>query len=84
MSDDTSLRGPQDRTRIALGEENEVRYWTSKWGISRDELADAVKAVGNSAAAVARHLGRSEEDGGRRAGILPSMGGSQRRRAVRK
>jgi hypothetical protein len=60
MSDDTSLRGPQDRTRIALGEEHEVRYWTNKWGISRDELADAVKAVGNSAAAVARHLGRSD------------------------
>lgn len=62
MSDDTSLRGPRDRTRIALGEEHEVRYWTHKWGISRDELADAVKAVGNGAAAVARHLGRSEYD----------------------
>jgi hypothetical protein len=62
MSDDTSLRGPRDRTRIALGEEYEVRYWTNKWDISRDELADAVKAVGNSAAAVARHLGRSEYD----------------------
>jgi hypothetical protein len=62
MSDDTSLRGPQDRTRIALGEEHEVRYWTNKWGIGRDELADAVKAVGNSAAAVARHLGRSDYD----------------------
>ena len=62
MSDDTSLRGPQDRTRVALGEEHEVRYWTTKWNISRDELADAVEAVGNSAAAVARHLGRSEYD----------------------
>jgi hypothetical protein len=62
MSDDTSLRSAQDRSRIALGEEHEVRYWTNKWDISRDELADAVKAVGNSAAAVARHLGRSEYD----------------------
>jgi len=62
MSDDTSLRSAQDRSRIALGQEHEVRYWTEKWGISRDELADAVNAVGNSAAAVARHLGRSEYD----------------------
>jgi len=58
MSDDTALRGPQDSSRIALGEDYEVRYWTDKFGVSRDELADAVKAVGNSADAVARHLGK--------------------------
>jgi hypothetical protein len=58
MSDDTALRGPQDASRIALGEDYEVRYWTDKFGVSEDELADAVKAVGNSADAVARHLGK--------------------------
>lgn len=62
MVDDTGLRSPQDRSRIALGQEHEVRYWTGKWNISREELEDAVKTVGNSAAAVARHLGRSEYD----------------------
>ena len=59
MSDDTAVRGPQDSSRIALGEDYEVRYWTDKFGVSEDELADAVKAVGNSADAVARHLGRN-------------------------
>jgi hypothetical protein len=59
MSDDTAVRGPQDSSRIALGEDYEVRYWTDKFGISEDELADAVKAVGNSADAVARHLGKN-------------------------
>jgi hypothetical protein len=62
MVDDPALRGPQDRSRIALGEAHEVRYWTHKWGISEDELAAAVAAVGHGSAAVARHLGRSEYD----------------------
>ena len=62
MPDDTAERRPQDASRIALEEDYEVRYWTKKWGISREELADAVATAGNSAAAVARHLGRSEYD----------------------
>jgi len=62
MSDDTSIRRPQDASRISLEEDYEVRYWTDKWGITRDELADAVQRVGHSAAAVARHLGRSDYD----------------------
>jgi hypothetical protein len=56
MADDKTLRGPQDRSRIALGEDYEVRYWTKKFGVSKDQLADAVGAVGNSAEAVERHL----------------------------
>jgi len=59
MSDDTAIRSPQDSSRIALGEDYEVRYWTEKFGGSREELADAVKIVGNGADAVARHLGKS-------------------------
>jgi hypothetical protein len=62
MSDDPAIRRPQDASRIALEEEHEVRYWTTKWGITRDELAEAVERVGHGAAAVARHLGRSEYD----------------------
>ena len=36
MSDDTSLRAPQDASRIAMGEDYEVRYWTNKFGVSRE------------------------------------------------
>ena len=60
MTDDTTLRRPQDSSRIALGEDYEVRYWTEKFGVSRDQLADAVKTVGNGADAVARHLGKTQ------------------------
>lgn len=60
MSDDTSLRGPQDASRISLGEDYEVRYWTQKWGITRDKLEEAVQQVGSSVSAVAIYLQKPE------------------------
>ena len=58
MADDLSKKGPQDASRISLSEPWEVEYWTRTLGVTRDELETAVKAVGNSAAAVRRHLGK--------------------------
>jgi len=58
MADDKSLRGPQDRTRIAIGEDYEVAYWCDRFGVSRERLEEAVHAVGNGADAVERHLKR--------------------------
>lgn len=60
MTDDRTLRSPQDASRIALGEDYEVQYWSKKFGVTAERLQEAVKAVGTSAAAVERHLGRSE------------------------
>ncbi len=56
MTDDTSNRGPQDRTRINVHEDYEVRYWTQVMGCTPDELREAVHAVGVSADAVRRYL----------------------------
>lgn len=56
MSDDKTMRSPQDASRIALGEDYEVDYWTRTLGVDRAKLASAVAAVGNSADAVRRHL----------------------------
>jgi len=56
MPDDRTSRGPQDATRIALGQDYEVEYWTEKFGVTRHELEQAVRAVGNSADSVERHL----------------------------
>ncbi|WP_208278812.1 DUF3606 domain-containing protein [Massilia oculi] len=58
MSDDLNKRGQQDRTRINMHEEHEVRYWTEALGVTREELQRAVDQVGVSAAAVREHLGR--------------------------
>jgi hypothetical protein len=57
MTDDRTLRGSQDRQRINMSEDYEVRHWTKKWGISREQLAEAVSKVGPTATAVAKHLG---------------------------
>ena len=57
MSDDTSQRGPQDRSRINLNQAHEVRYWTQALGVSEAELSRAVGAVGASADKVREFLG---------------------------
>ena len=56
MPDDKSKIGGQDRKRISLSEDYEVRDWSKKFGITPEELKAAVKAVGNEAAAVEAHL----------------------------
>ncbi len=58
MPDDLTKRGSADRSKIAMHEEHEVRYWTKHLGVSRDELQRAVDKVGNSAAAVRKELGK--------------------------
>ena len=35
MPDGTEDRGPQDRARISLEQDHEIRYWTDKLGISK-------------------------------------------------
>lgn len=58
MSDDLEKRGQQDRSRINVHEEHEVRYWTEALGVSREQLEKVVAQVGPSASAVREHLGR--------------------------
>jgi hypothetical protein len=57
MPDDLSDRGPQDRSRISMQEDHEVRYWTKALNVSKERLAQLVKQVGNSVEAVKRKLG---------------------------
>jgi hypothetical protein len=56
MADDKSKRGPQDRNRINLNEDYEVQYWSEKFGVSSEQLRQAVEKVGSSAAAVEQEL----------------------------
>jgi len=58
MPDDKTKSRPQDRKRINLNEEYEVRYWTKKFGVSNEKLAEAVRDVGTSAQRVADTLGK--------------------------
>lgn len=56
MSDNTNLRGPQDRTRVSMEEDYEVRYWTDRFGVAREELQRIVDAVGDSVLAIEQRL----------------------------
>ena len=58
MADNKTKTAPQDRSRIALGEDYEVAYWTKKFGVSKERLAEGVAAVGTSAQAVADFLNK--------------------------
>jgi hypothetical protein len=46
MADNKEIRGAQDRERINLNEDYEVKYWTERLGISAQELKQAVQSVG--------------------------------------
>jgi hypothetical protein len=58
MADDLKDRGAQDRSQVNVQEDYEVRYWTQKWGVSKEQLTAAVQKVGVSVDAVAQELGK--------------------------
>jgi hypothetical protein len=45
-----------DRSKINMHEGYEVKHWTREFGVSREQLQQAVDKVGNSAAAVRKEL----------------------------
>ena len=46
MADDKRNPGRPDRDRIDVNEEYELRDWSEKLGVSKEQLAAAVKRVG--------------------------------------
>jgi len=48
MSDNTSNTGSPDRDRISTTEDYEVRYWSDKFGVSKQEFIDAVTTSGSN------------------------------------
>ena len=58
MSDNLLKKKPQDASRINIHEPYELNYWADALGVSKQQVINAVGAVGTSAAAVRRHLGK--------------------------
>jgi Protein of unknown function (DUF3606) len=54
--DDPKIRGPQDRSRVNTEQDYEVRYWSQEFGVSEEQLRQAVQRVGSSADKVREHL----------------------------
>jgi hypothetical protein len=61
MGDDKQHRGEPDRSRINLGEDYEVRYWTKTLGVTEERLREAVKRAGSNVAKVRAELGMVDE-----------------------
>lgn len=61
MTDDLKNRGAQDRARINVHEEHEVRYWTKALGVSEDELKQLVKEHGVSAERIREALAQRKK-----------------------
>ena len=56
MADDKNKTGGQDRLRINVNEDYELRDWSKKFGVSPEQLKAAVKKVGVMAADVEKEL----------------------------
>jgi len=56
MTDDKTKTGGQDRKRISLEQDYEIRDWAQKFGVSEERLRAAVGKVGNMADDVEREL----------------------------
>ena len=58
MPDDLGKRQPQDPNFINVNEAWELDYWSRKFGVTAQQLKDAVKAVGTSVEKVKKYLGK--------------------------
>jgi hypothetical protein len=47
MADDLKQTGKPDDARINIDQEHEVKYWSEKFGVSRDQLKSAIAKVGS-------------------------------------
>ena len=56
MSDDKNKSHGQDRQRINVNQDYELRDWSKKFGVSPEELKRAVAKVGDRATDVEREL----------------------------
>jgi hypothetical protein len=56
MADDKSNSGGQDRRRINVNEDYELRDWAAKFGVTTEQLKQAVADAGDRAAKVEQHL----------------------------
>jgi hypothetical protein len=55
---DNKTKKADDRRRIDVHETYELGYWSRRFGVSREQLAEAVQKAGPMAADVERELGR--------------------------
>jgi hypothetical protein len=60
MADNPKIRDYRDKTRINMNEPYEKAYWKKRFGVSGQQLAGAVRAVGVSVAKVEEYLAKKK------------------------
>jgi hypothetical protein len=58
MADDPNKRRPEDARLISTNQTHEVQYWSQKFGISEEQLKEAVRTAGPMVEDVRRHLSK--------------------------
>ena len=58
MSDDKTRTGSQDRLRINVHEDYELRDWSKRLGVTSERLKELVKQHGPMAADIRKALGK--------------------------
>jgi hypothetical protein len=58
MSDDKTKQDGRDDNKIDSHDASEVEYAAKKFGVTPQQIRDAVAKVGNSRAAVQKYLGK--------------------------
>jgi hypothetical protein len=53
-------QAPLTRGTLNLNDKFEVKHWTTRWGVTLEELRRATDKVGPSIPAIAKELGESE------------------------
>ncbi|WP_374948482.1 DUF3606 domain-containing protein [Mucilaginibacter sp.] len=56
--DNKQNTGSPDRDRINVNEDYELQYWSEKFGVSHDELKEAVKSAGTAVKDVQAYLNK--------------------------
>ena len=58
MVDNLKRTRPEDPKKINIHEPWELAYWTKEFGVTQQQIKDAVKAVGVQTPAVAKYPGK--------------------------
>ncbi len=61
MADNKNTVGKPDRDRISLSEDYEVQDWSKKYGVTPEQLREAVKQVGPMASDVEAYLKKNKK-----------------------
>lgn len=65
MVDDMMEWSRKQEHHIDVSQQRDIKYWTEVFGVTEEELKEAVRAVGTHVGAVRSHIEKRPDRGGR-------------------